>query len=71
MRSTDENWTSESLDVWNDARWDKEGGIQIERGIFRKEALLTLVASESVEKCVVLSARASKNVTCLISFLEL
>ena len=34
-------------------------------------SLLTLVASESVEKCVVLSARASKNVTCLISFLEL
>ena len=28
----------EFLDVWNDARWDKEGGIHIETGIFRKEA---------------------------------
>ena len=37
----------EFLDVWNDARWDKEGGIHVETGIFRKEVAADMYILES------------------------
>ena len=37
----------EFLDVLNDARWDKEGGIHRETGIFRKEAAADMYILES------------------------
>ena len=37
----------EFLDIYNDARWDEEGGIHIETGIFRKEAAADMYILES------------------------